>query len=165
MAHGPKYLLLRGDSTAFKTGGLRAHVTSLNANNVSNDVLAFNIPAGSRIAVLQHLGWSTTAYIDIYGVAANTYVEYIMRADTHNGANHATRSNVYDGARIVTSASDLTSFAGGRIQIHVRKGIFQFMDIAFYGSMLPCNKTSFTHSDNIYIEIQQAFRMQGSKQN
>ena len=46
-------------------------------------------------------------------------------------------------------AADLSAFAGGLVEIRVRKGKFHFMDIGFYGSIMPCDAPCFVHSDNI----------------
>ena len=41
----------------------------------------------------------------------------------------------------------------GRLEIRCRKGIFHFMSLGFHASVLPCDATSFVHTDNLYGNV------------
>ena len=134
----------------FKPGELRAFSANVGVNGASGDVLSFDIPAGATSAVLQHLAWVSAGYHDVYAVSATEVSVYLTRIDVHNGASTAVFGAVHSGVRIQTIACDLDSFPGGRLEIRCRKGIFHFMSLGFHDSVLPCDATSFVHSDNIY---------------
>ena len=140
----------------FKAGELRAYSSNVGVNGASADILSFDIPAGATSAVIQHLAWVSAGYHDVYAVSATEVSVYLTRIDCHNGASNSTFGAVHSGIRVQVIACDLDSFPGGRIEIRCRKGIFHFMSLGFHASVLPCDATSFVHSDNIYVYIYMA---------
>ena len=113
-------------------------------------MLSFDIPAGAKSAILQHLAWVSAGYHDVYAVSASGASIYQMRIDCHNSASTGVFGPIHDGVRIQVIASNLQDFAGGRLEIRARKGIFHFMSLGWMASVLPSDNTSFVHSDNIY---------------
>ena len=112
-------------------------------------MLAYDIPAGALSCVVQCLQWNDGGIVDIFGVTAANAPIYLQRIDMKNDTV-LWNGNIMSGTRIMVAASNLSVFQGGRIELRVRKGTYRHMSLGFYATILPCDTTSYVHSDNIY---------------